>query len=161
MVTWFDVTVPLAPGAEAVAVTVTGAAVGDRFACVTRNACPVQLPPVVFVIPASAVLDWSTNAHVAVLLMSVPDGPAMAWRQKGVPELADTDCEDGVTLMVETGTLTDTVAEPLTDPLLAVMVAVPVPTAVTNPLADTVATFCSSLPQNAFPVMSFGGLPLL
>ena len=150
MVTWFEVTVPLAPGAEAVTVTVTGAGVGDKFACVTRNACPVQLAPVVFVIPASALLVGSANVHVAVLLISVPEGPAMAWKHTGVP----------VTLMVETGTVTDTVADPLMAPLLAVMVAVPVPTPVTNPLADTVATFWLSLPQNDFPVMSFGWPPL-
>ncbi len=56
IVTAGEVTVPVVPGAEAVALTVTGAGFGDKFACVTRNPCPVQVAVLVLVMPASAIL---------------------------------------------------------------------------------------------------------
>ena len=59
----------------------------------------MQVVVVVLLIPVSAALLGSANAQVAVLLISTEPGCAMACRQNGVPLLAETVCEDGVTAM--------------------------------------------------------------
>jgi hypothetical protein len=156
-VTAGEVTVVLlVPGADAVAFTVSGAFVGDRLLPLTRKAWPVQVAPVVLLIPDSVALLASANAHVAVLLMSVPVGEAIACRQNGMPPPADTDCDDGVTA-IDVTPFNETVmlAEPLTVTLVAVIVAEPTPMPVTSPLDETVAMVWSLVVHEAFPVMSF------
>jgi len=91
---------------------------------------------VVLVMPVT-VVPPEVNAQVAVLLMSLPDGDAIAVRQNGMPPLADTLCDDGVTVIDETGVEIVMVAEPLTVTLVAVIVACPVHTPVTTPAAET------------------------
>ena len=143
------------------ALTVTGAAVGDKLAAVIRKACPVQVALVDLLMPASAALFWSVKVHVVLLsvLMSVPLGADMACRQKGTPPLAETDCVWGVTEIDALDRVIVMVAVPLIAPLLAVMVAVPTATPVTFPARDTVAMPSSLVPHSTFPVMSFGGPP--
>jgi hypothetical protein len=80
------------------------------------------------------------KAHVVLfrVLMS-PPGVAVATRQNGTPPVAETDCEDGVTV-IEVTPFSETVilAEPVATPCVAVTVALPAPTPVTRPPGVTV-----------------------
>jgi len=107
--------------------------------------------------PDSAAPLGSVKAQVPVELISTwpPLVVARAWRQNGVPELAETLCEDGVTV-IEVTPLSDTVT--VVDPLIVVEVAwieaVPEETPVTNPpFVVTVATLASVVLQETDPVM--------
>ena len=132
-----DVTVPFVPGADAVALTITVFA-GNKVPI--KKPWPVQVAVLVLFIPITGLLLESVKVHVAVELISVNDGAAVACRQNGIPPLADTDCDDGVTV-IEVTPVKDTVrlAEPVATPWVAVTVAVPAPAPVTRPDADTVA----------------------
>src|SRR5580765_1837781 len=98
------------------------------------------------------------KAQVAVELMSVPEGEAIACTQNGMPAATETVCDEGFTVM-EVTPVRDTVilAEPVATPLVAVMLAVPAPAPVTSPAEETLATVASLVVQvvPVEPVMFF------
>ena len=134
-----DVTVPLEPdGAEAVTLTVTGG-VGEKL--LIDQAWPVLHPVSVLEIPRTAepsALLVNVQFVLVRVLMSTSPGVAVATRQNGTPPVADTDCEDGDTV-IALMELSDTVmlAEPVATPFVTVTVALPAPTPVTSPDDDT------------------------
>ena len=90
--------------------------------------------------PVTAV-PFAVNVQVVLLseLMSVEPGDAIAVRQNGIPPLADTACDEGVTVIEVTGFVTLMVPEPLTVTLVAEIVASPTPTPFTSPAVVTLA----------------------
>ena len=98
------------------------------------------------------------KVQVAVELMSVPVGAAIACTQNGMPAATETDWDEGFTV-IEVTPVRDTVmlAEPVATPLVAVMLAVPAPAPVTSPAEETLATVASLVVQvvPVEPVMFF------